>query len=52
MEKMAPDTPQQNGVMERQITLLRQQAHVQLLAAGLDEEFAMGSFSRYGKCSG
>ncbi len=38
MEKTAPDTPQQNGVVERRITLLRQRAHAQLLAAGLDEE--------------
>jgi hypothetical protein len=37
MEKTAPDTPQQNGVVERRITLLRQRAHAQLLAAGLDE---------------
>jgi hypothetical protein len=36
MEKTAPDTPQQNGVMERRITLIRQRAHAQL-AAGLDE---------------
>jgi hypothetical protein len=34
MEKTAPDTPQQNGVMEQCITLLQQRAHAQLLAAG------------------
>ena len=36
MEKTAPDTPQQNGVVKRRITLLRQRAHAQLLSAGLD----------------
>jgi hypothetical protein len=37
-EKTAPDTPQQNGVVERHITLLRPRAHAQLLSAGLDKE--------------
>ena len=30
-------TLQQNGIMEQRIMLLRQRAHAQLLAAGLDE---------------
>jgi hypothetical protein len=38
MEKTVPDTPQQNGVMERHTTLIRQRAHAQLLSASLDEE--------------
>jgi hypothetical protein len=38
MEQTAPDTPQQNGVVERRIVLSRQRAHAQLLAAGLDDE--------------
>jgi hypothetical protein len=37
MEKTAPHTPQQNGVVERRITLIHQRAHAQLLLAGLDE---------------
>jgi hypothetical protein len=37
-QKTAPDTPQQNGVVKRRITLLRQRAHAQLLSAGFDEE--------------
>jgi hypothetical protein len=38
MEKTAPATLQQNGVVECRIALLQQRAHAQLLAAGLDED--------------
>jgi transposase InsO family protein len=34
----APDTPQQNGVVERRITVLTQRANVMMMAANLNEE--------------
>jgi hypothetical protein len=38
IECMAPDTPQQNGVVERRITVLNQRANVMMMAANLNNE--------------
>ena len=38
LELTAPDTPQQNGVVERRIAILRQRAHALMAAADLTKE--------------